>query len=128
MAVAKKKGETYNFSLIPPFRQYDVTCSHSFLYKHNVHNETYCPLIYCLHKFIFTTSMEKEILLKKFGKMVKLRRMELNLTQEELAYKCGFDRTYISLVERGLRNISLSNLSILVSGLETTISILTKDL
>ncbi len=72
--------------------------------------------------------MEKEILLKKFGKKVKFRRVELNLTQEELAFKCGFDRTYISLIERGLRNISLSNLSILVSGLETTISLLTKDL
>lgn len=74
------------------------------------------------------TIMEKEKLLKKFGEQVKLKRAELKLSQEELAFKCGFDRTYISLVERGLRNTSLSNLSILAEGLNTTISSLTKDL
>lgn len=72
--------------------------------------------------------MDKEKLLKKFGEKVKLKRVELKLSQEELAFKCGFDRTYISLVERGLRNTSLSNLSILAEGLNTTISSLTKDL
>jgi transcriptional regulator with XRE-family HTH domain len=72
--------------------------------------------------------MDKEKLLKKFGEKVKLKRAGLKLSQEELAFKCGFDRTYISLVERGLRNTSLSNLSILAEGLNTTISSLTKDL
>lgn len=72
--------------------------------------------------------MNKDKLLKKFGEKVKLKRAELKLTQEELAFKCGFDRTYISLVERGLRNISFSNLSILAEGLNTTISSLTKEL
>lgn len=72
--------------------------------------------------------MDKDKLLKKFGQKVKLKRAELKLSQEELAFKCGFDRTYISLVERGLRNTSLSNLSILAEGLNTTISSLTKDL
>ena len=72
--------------------------------------------------------MDKEKLLKNFGEKVKLKRAELKLSQEELAFKCGFDRTYISLFERGLRNTSLSNLSILAEGLNTTISSLTKDL
>jgi transcriptional regulator with XRE-family HTH domain len=72
--------------------------------------------------------MNKEKLLKKFGAQVKLKRIELKITQEELAFKCEFDRTYISLIERGLRNISLSNLSILAEGLNTTISSLTKEL
>ncbi|WP_410779732.1 helix-turn-helix domain-containing protein [Hymenobacter sp. ISL-91] len=72
--------------------------------------------------------MDKEKLLKKLGEKVKLERTELKLSQEELAFRCGFDRTYISLVERGLRNISFLNLSILVAGLNTTISSLTKDL
>ena len=72
--------------------------------------------------------MDKEKLLQKLGGTVKLKRTELNLSQEELAFKCGFDRTYISLVERGLRNISFSNLSILAEGLNTTISSLTKDI
>jgi transcriptional regulator with XRE-family HTH domain len=72
--------------------------------------------------------MDKEKLLKQFGAKIKLKRAELKLSQEELAFKCGFDRTYISLLERGLRNISFSNLSILANGLNITISSLTKDL
>jgi len=84
-------------------------------------------LIVCI-EILLPSNMDKEKLLKKFGDKVKLKRAELKLSQEELAFKCGFDRTYISLVERGLRNISLSNLSILAEGLNTTISSLTKDL
>lgn len=72
--------------------------------------------------------MDKDKLLIEFGKTVKLKRTELKLSQEELAFKCGFDRTYISLIERGLRNISFSNLLILAYGLNTTISSLTKDI
>jgi len=83
--------------------------------------------IVCI-EILLHSIMDKEKLLKKFGEKVKLKRAELKLSQEELAFKCGFDRTYISLVERGLRNTSLSNLSILAEGLNTTISSLTKDL
>lgn len=83
--------------------------------------------IVCIRIFL-QSNMDKEKLLKNFGKQVKIRRTELKLTQEELAFKCGFDRTYISLVERGLRNSSLSNLSIIAEGLNTTISSLTRDL
>ena len=57
--------------------------------------------------------MEKDLILKKLGEIVKQKRAELKFSQEELAFKCGVDRTYISLVERGLRNISFTNLLIL---------------
>lgn len=83
--------------------------------------------IVCI-KVLLHLNMDKEKFLKKFGEKVRFRRVELKLSQEALAFKCGFDRTYISLVERGLRNTSLSNLSILCKGLDTTISSLTKDL
>ncbi|MBN1463145.1 MAG: helix-turn-helix transcriptional regulator [Paludibacteraceae bacterium] len=72
--------------------------------------------------------MEKELILKRLGEIVKSKRNKLNISQEELAFKCGFDRTYISLVERGLRNITFTNLLILSKGLDTNISSLTKDL
>ena len=72
--------------------------------------------------------MDKTKILKLLGNEVKLKRAELKISQEELAFKCGFDRTYISLVERGLRNISFTNLLILSEGLDTTISSLTKDI
>jgi len=72
--------------------------------------------------------MEKEKQLENLGKKVRQRRTELGLSQEQLAFNCGFDRTYISLVERGKRNISFSNLTTLAKGLKTTISTLTTGL
>ena len=72
--------------------------------------------------------MDKNKILKLLGDEVKFKRAELKISQEELAFKCGFDRTYISLVERGLRNISFTNLLILSEGLNTSISLLTKDI
>ncbi len=38
-----------------------------------------------------------------FGQIVQKLRKEKKLTQEELAFRSGLDRTYISLIERGLR-------------------------
>jgi transcriptional regulator with XRE-family HTH domain len=67
-------------------------------------------------------------LLLFLGAAVKAQRSKLNLSQEQLADICGFDRTYISLIERGKRNISFSNLNQLSQGLEMTISELTKGI
>jgi len=67
-------------------------------------------------------------ILINLGIKVKNKRFELKLSQEELAEICNFDRTYISLIERGKRNISLTNLLKLSNGLKLTISDLTRDL
>lgn len=48
--------------------------------------------------------------LKIFGKNIKKRREELGYSQEDLANIAEFDRTYISLIERGKRNLSLMNI------------------
>lgn len=61
------------------------------------------------------------------GQKIKKRRDEIELSQEKLAEKCEFDRTYISLVERGKRNISFTNLLRLAEGLEISASELIKD-
>ena len=66
--------------------------------------------------------------LSALGHRVRERRNELSLSQEELANICGFDRTYISLVERGKRNISLKNLITLAHGLNCSVSELTKGI
>jgi len=50
-------------------------------------------------------------ILIRFGLMIKKNREKQNLSQEELAEKCGLHRTYISSVERGKRNISLLNIN-----------------
>jgi len=56
---------------------------------------------------------------------IRMYREKLNLSQEELAEKCGFDRTYISMLECAKRNISFLNLIKLSDGLEISISNLT---
>lgn len=53
--------------------------------------------------------MAKNIL-KSFGEEIKKLRTQQNLSQENLAEETGFHRTYIGMVERGERNISLLNI------------------
>ena len=47
---------------------------------------------------------------EKVGKRIKQLREKNNMTQEVFADKCGLDRTYITSLERGERNISIVNL------------------
>jgi len=56
--------------------------------------------------------------LKAFGKAVKTRRNELNISQEMFGFECGLDRTYISGIERGLRNPSLDNIVVIAKALK----------
>ena len=77
---------------------------------------------------IHSMNIQNEILLKQLAKKIKARRIELNISQEKLAEKCNFDRTYISLLERSKRNLSFSNLKKLCDGLEISLSDLLKDL
>ncbi|MFM9964865.1 MAG: helix-turn-helix domain-containing protein [Planctomycetaceae bacterium] len=60
------------------------------------------------------------------GAAIRSQREKLGLSQETLAVRCGFDRTYISMLERGKRNPSLLNLMKLATGLETSVSQLTE--
>jgi len=64
---------------------------------------------------------------KAFGTAIRRRREALGLSQEELAYQAGLHRTYISLIERGLRNASIETIIKLAKALSTTGSQLLKD-
>lgn len=66
--------------------------------------------------------------LDTLGKKVCARRTKLDLSQEALAERCEFDRTYISLIERGQRNPSFANLIRLAKGLGLSVSDLTKGI
>ncbi|MDO5438362.1 MAG: helix-turn-helix transcriptional regulator [bacterium] len=46
-------------------------------------------------------------ILSNFGEQIRNLRKDLNISQEELAEKLGIHRTYMSFIERGLRNPSL---------------------
>jgi transcriptional regulator with XRE-family HTH domain len=64
---------------------------------------------------------------KAFGKRLRELREARGLTQEGLAHEAGLDRTYISSVERGERNISLENIERLASALGVKINNFFKD-
>lgn len=56
------------------------------------------------------------------GKRVKELRNEIGISQEELADIAELDRTYITSVECGRRNISIVNIEKLAKALKVTLS------
>lgn len=62
--------------------------------------------------------MKNEKILKEFGSHIKAIRQEQRLSQEKLALIADLDRTYISGIERGVRNISLVNIFKLAEALK----------
>jgi transcriptional regulator with XRE-family HTH domain len=61
-------------------------------------------------------------ILRVLGHLIKRRRTELGISQEELGLRANLDRTYISGLERGVRNPSLTALVSLASGLGISVS------
>jgi len=47
---------------------------------------------------------DQAALFRAFGAAVRRRREELGLSQEEFGFQSGMDRTYVSGIERGVRN------------------------
>jgi transcriptional regulator with XRE-family HTH domain len=57
----------------------------------------------------------------RFGRTVQRLRREAKISQEAFADKCGLDRTYVSGIERGLRNLTLRNIEAIAKGLGLTL-------
>ena len=55
-------------------------------------------------------SVDKNTVAKEFGLVIRRRRMAAGMSQETLAGEASCHPTYISLVERGLRNPSLDTM------------------
>lgn len=64
----------------------------------------------------------------RLGRRVRARREALGLSQEAFAAKCGLDRTYVSGIERGKRNVSVRNLEIVARALGVSLSQLFRNL
>jgi transcriptional regulator with XRE-family HTH domain len=58
----------------------------------------------------------------KIGQRIKELRKELELSQESLAYKAEVDRTYVTDVENGRRNVSVEILERLIKALDVSIT------
>ena len=56
----------------------------------------------------------------KVGQRIKELRKELRLSQEALAYKSEVDRTYMTDVENGRRNISIQILEKIIVALDVS--------
>ena len=77
----------------------------------------------------FTVQMPKRITsLARFGQNMRKQREAKGLTQEVLAERAELDRTYISDVERGVRNVSMLSMLRIAKALGSTVSELSKGI
>lgn len=65
-------------------------------------------------------------MLRTLGENIKKERIEKELSQEQLAEKTGLHRTYISQLERGLRNPTITTLSKITKVLNVSLDALIK--
>ncbi|HBI47261.1 MAG TPA: transcriptional regulator [Smithella sp.] len=72
--------------------------------------------------------MKKKNILIKFGNRVREERLKQNLSQEELASIAGVHRTYIGMIERAEKNITLENIEKIALALKLKLHDLFKDL
>ncbi|MEA5569604.1 helix-turn-helix transcriptional regulator [Calothrix sp. UHCC 0171] len=70
----------------------------------------------------------KELILVQFGQKVREERLKQNLSQEQLADKAGVHRTYIGMIERAEKNITLINIGKIAKALEIQIADLFAEL
>lgn len=68
------------------------------------------------------------MILKNFGYTVRKLRKERGLSQEELAFRAGLHRTYIGMIERGEKNITLTNIEKVAKALNVKMKALFNEL
>lgn len=66
--------------------------------------------------------------LLQFGLHLKKLRLARGLSQEQLGMIAELDRTYISGIERGVRNVSLANIFRIAKALDVPVAALFADL
>jgi transcriptional regulator with XRE-family HTH domain len=70
--------------------------------------------------------ISKHKILNIFGENVRLYRRKLDISQEELADRADLHRTYIGMIERAEKNITLLNMEKIASALKVKIEDLLK--
>lgn len=72
--------------------------------------------------------MDKKTILLQFGKNVQEYRRAQQISQEQLAESAGVHRTYIGMIERAEKNITLLNIAKIANALKISPSALLKNL
>jgi transcriptional regulator with XRE-family HTH domain len=66
-------------------------------------------------------------ILKKFGERVRELRKQRDISQEELAHRADLHRTYIGMIERAEKNVTLLNIEKIANALEVKVSEMLKE-
>ena len=65
--------------------------------------------------------MDDKKILEIFGENIRFYRKKLNISQEELAFRANLHRTYIGMIERAEKNITLLNIQKIANALKIEI-------
>ncbi|MBI4852248.1 MAG: helix-turn-helix transcriptional regulator [Acidobacteria bacterium] len=71
--------------------------------------------------------MKAETISEKFGRVVKSARLNIGISQEKLAELANIDRTYVSMIERGKRQLTLEVANRIATALSTKLSELIRN-
>jgi transcriptional regulator with XRE-family HTH domain len=64
---------------------------------------------------------DKNYMLVRFGRKIRFEREKRNISQERLGEMAGIHRTYVGMIERGEKNITLLNIEKVASALDMTL-------
>jgi transcriptional regulator with XRE-family HTH domain len=70
--------------------------------------------------------LSKENVLIQFGEKVRVIRKKQGLSQEQLAHNANLHRTYIGMIERAEKNITLINIEKIAKALDVPVHELLK--
>lgn len=73
------------------------------------------------------SSESDQYILQRFGQQVRTLRQRKAMSQEELAARAGVHRTYIGMIERGEKNVTIISMMKIATALDIEISELLKD-
>jgi transcriptional regulator with XRE-family HTH domain len=59
---------------------------------------------------------------RRFGRAVRARRSELEISQEELALRIGADQAYVSRIEAGQMNVTLETVEQIAGALDSDVA------
>ncbi|PZO78698.1 MAG: hypothetical protein DI626_11840 [Micavibrio aeruginosavorus] len=83
-------------------------------------------VVYCQHTYVMVRKQIDDID-KRIGAAIAKKRIALGMTQEDLAGDAGMDRSYLSEIENGHKNISIRMLKKIADALKLKVSNLIDD-